>query len=282
MTGGLANKMFQYSLYRSLLHAGKDASLDQDSFVPQWDFEDVRLEQVFPGVQMRVADKLLISRLAGGQDIFSKARRRLPFFSKTSYIRERDFGYNPHCFALEGDYYLEGCWQTEKYFLHIREHIMHDFTFSGVPDKRNLLLLDKLEQEESVSIHVRKGADYNKTLTNGTCEASYYKEAIDYINERIKAPRYYVFTDNKQWARENIVGIEYTLVDWNPTVGRNNHLDMQLMSQCKHNIVANSTYSWWGAWLNRNQEKIVIGPQKWFSTSRYNTSNILPDKWVKL
>ena len=284
MVGGLANKMFQYSLYQSLIHAGKDAYIDNESFVPKWDFENIGLQQVFPRLDMRYAAKSAIQKLAGGQDVISKARRRMPFLSKKSYIRELSFGYNPTLFALEGDYYLEGCWQSEKYFQNIKNRIRGDFTFSGLTDRKNISLVDTFSQKESVSIHVRKGADYVRSNTDGTCNKDYYERAVQYINQRIQNPRFFVFTDNPSWVKNNLLNIEYTLIDWNPVSGPSSFLDMQLMSQCKHNIIANSTYSWWGAWLNPNPHKIVVGPKQWFSSAatHYDTADILSEEWISM
>jgi hypothetical protein len=280
MVGGLANKMFQFALYFSLEKTGKSVFIDNRSFIPTWNFENIDLLDIFPNVQYQHALNVDVERLSGSQNIIGRIRRKIPILWKPTYIREMDLKFNPSILLLEGDYYLEGLWQTEKLFVNIKTEIQNAFIFKKFVDMRNIELSEKLSHEESVSIHIRKGADYNKEITKGTCEPNYYQNAFQYIIGHIKNPKFYVFTDNKQWVERNIHNIEYTLIDWNPISGVDNYIDMQLMTYCKHNIIANSTYSWWGAWLNHNPQKIVIGPQKWYN--RINVKDILPDEWIKV
>lgn len=278
--GGLANRMFQYSFYKSLLHVGKEVYTDTISFVPGWGFDDVSLKVTFPNVSLNDAGIELIKKFSSSRSLLGRVYLFLGLHKKTHYF-EPTYHYNRGLYDLKSDYYLEGYWQTEKYFIDIQEEIRNDFIFKEFTDQKNIDLLNKIENEESVSIHVRKGPDYKKSITIGTCEIDYYNKAVDLIKEIIKNPRFYVFTDNKEWVKEMFQHFEYTLVDWNPVSGSSNYLDMQLMSHCKHNIIANSSYSWWGAWLNTNPDKVVIGPRRWFNkiNSHFDSSDILPDKW---
>ena len=145
-----------------------------------------------------------------------------------------------------------------------------------------------MQNENSIAIHIRKGKDYlDGTPYKNTCSIDYYINAINYIKSQISDPIFYVFTDNPTWVENNLKRhINYSLIDWNPAIGYGNHYDMQLMSYAKHNIIANSTYSWWGAWLNANSNKIVIGPKEWFNPNikefYYKDLQILPDQWIKL
>ena len=109
-------------------------------------------------------------------------------------------------------------------------------------------------------------------------------QAINTINSQIENPKFYIFSDNFEWCKENLSFCDPVYVDWNPTSGPINYLDMQLMSNCKHNIIANSSYSWWGAWLNNNPNKIVIGPKKWFNSSseKFDSTDIIPENWIKI
>jgi hypothetical protein len=239
---------------------------------------------VFPNVNFRVIDESNNKKLGGGEDLFSRLQRKVALFSKKHYIQKLDFKHDPSLLELIGDYYFEGCWQTEKYFQNIKNEIRRDFKFIPFLEEKNLLFSRKLASEQSIAIHVRKGADYIRKNTDGTCELNYYQRAIKYINENVENPKFYVFTDNQKWVKENFTDFKYEVIDWNPTSGSNSYLDMQLMSCCKHNIIANSTYSWWGAWLNNNPNKIIIGPKKWFNSvnPQYDTSDLLPDNWIKL
>ena len=281
--GGLANQMFQYALYKSLLFKSKEAYTDTISFVPTWGFDDVRLSETFPNLKINNADIDIIKKFSIDRSLLNRVRKLLRIHKKTHYF-EPTYHYNPAVFDLKANYYIEGYWQTEKYFNDIKNEIRKDFMFRNFDDKRNIDLLHKLQNEESVCIHVRKGPDYKKSITAGACEIDYYNRAIDLIKEKIGSPSFYVFTDNKEWVKDMFKNFKYTLIDWNPVSGPLNYLDMQLMSNCKHNIIANSSYSWWGAWLNQNPDKIVIGPKIWFAKKNihFDSSDILPKNWIAL
>lgn len=283
LTGGLGNKMFQYALYKSIVTSGKEALIDDYSFIPSWDFEVIKLQQIFPNVTYEVAPIELIKQFGGESNFINKVRRRMNFLFRKKNIWEKSFKYNPLIFELKEDYYLSGLWQSEKYFNCCSELIKRSFQFKPFQDTKNILLFKELSQSESVAIHIRKGSDYNRKNVAGTCDINYYKRAIAYIHKATKDPHFYIFTDNKKWVSESINNIAYTLVDWNPVSGAENYLDMQLMSGCKHNIIANSTYSWWGAWLNDNPEKIVICPENWYNKSSHlNTTDLIPENWIKI
>lgn len=143
-----------------------------------------------------------------------------------------------------------------------------------------------MRNENSIAIHLRKGADYLKSdlMGKGLCPVEYYISAINYIKSHVDNPVFYVFTDNPNWVKENLPNFDYTLVDWNPVSGKRSFRDMQLMTYAKHNIIANSTYSWWGAWLNSNPDKIVIAPKKFFNPVNdfFSKSDIICEDWIAL
>ena len=155
--------------------------------------------------------------------------------------------------------------------------------FDAFTEKENIETSEKMQSENSVAIHIRKGKDYmQQVLTAGTCPKEYYVQAIEYIRENVENPVFYIFTDNPEWVKENLGFIDYTLVNWNPVSGEKNYRDIQLMSCCKHNIIANSSFSWWGAWLNATPNKIVIGPKIWFNPEGKIkvVDDIICDKWI--
>ena len=152
--------------------------------------------------------------------------------------------------------------------------VRDSFVFKPFQDIRNIEIALEMSNCNSVAIHVRKGADYNSSINSGVCDLAYYKKGIELISEKIVNPVFYIFSDNPMWVKENFSFIEYKYIDWNPTTGFGNHLDMQLMSNAKHNIIANSTYSWWGAWLNPNKDKIVMAPFIWFNKDSIPKSSI--------
>jgi hypothetical protein len=124
----------------------------------------------------------------------------------------------------------------------------------------------------------------NLTYIRVVCSKEYYDRSVAYVMEHVEIPVFYLFTDNSDWVKENILDFEYVLVDWNSTSGKRNFRDMQLMSCAKHNIIANSTYSWWGAWLNPNPDKIVIAPEPWFNPNieYYKRNSVVADWWIKM
>jgi len=178
-------------------------------------------------------------------------------------------------------YYYNGYFQNEKYFRSQREDLLKCFSSEIPLDEKNRQVLDQIQETNSVSLHVRRGDYVTLECANkfhGTCPLEYYKKAVKRIAKTVKNPHFFVFSDDIDWVNENLK-TEYplTIVDLNQGKG---WLDLNLMKHCKHNIIANSSFSWWGAWLNQNPEKIVIAPKKW------NTQNkrceIIPKEWVKL
>lgn len=178
-----------------------------------------------------------------------------------------------------------GYWQDQKYFTEVENQIRKDFRFINPLKGKNKKLLESIINSNSISIHIRRG-DYNNVEKNkksiGTCSPTYYKKAILHIKKFVDNPHFYIFSDDQCWTKNNIKISGATHIDWNE--GNNSYKDMQLMSNCKHNIVANSSFSWWAAWLNTNPNKIVIAPKKWFESSDIQKvgDNIIPKEWIKI
>ena len=290
LKAGLANQMFQYAFGRGLEAKGLKIYFDQYNFKPRKEMtcESVRLQDVFPNIDLRVMPNghfKYVSRDCGilKRFYFKMMRGVLSYANIEKYIYEDCYGYTPNMEkrATENCIYY-GHWQSEKYFKHCEYDIRKQFSFSPFDEEKNIQLAKKLQSENSVAIHFRKGKDYLPMCEKlNLCPVEYYNNAIAYIKEHVDNPVFYIFTDNKDWVEQNISGIDYTLVNWNPLSGEKNYRDMQLMTYAKHNIIANSTYSWWGAWLNMNPDKIVIAPKNFFGTEGFfSTSNIVCDGWI--
>lgn len=262
MTAGLANRMFQYAYYQYLTEHGIDAYVDNSYKPKKYTFENIEWNRIFKNAPIRQAPKSLILRLGGGYDLISRIRIHFSIFSKVyMYPNFSAIDYT----EIKDDCYLICLFAHKKISESIRNIILEKYEFTPFSDKKNIELQREMESSESIAIHFRKGIDYMQLpKIQGTCPIEYYEKAIDIIKQKVKNPKFYVFTDNHQWVKDNIHGIDYILVD-NPVEGWGNHFDMQLMSCCKHNIIANSTYSWWGAYLNKNPEKTVIMPEQWFN-----------------
>lgn len=286
MAGGLANRMFQYCMSLYLRRKGYEVYVDNNYKATKWKMEDIDWERIFPNAKILQASNSLIFNYGGGYDCFSKIRRHYLSFTASVYEMPNAF-YIPSEEDLERSQYLIGIYQSAEMIDEIKDLVVTDFIFSKFTDKSNLDLEREMRGCNSVAIHVRKGKDYLiRPNYLGTCPMEYYLQAIEYLRKFVKNPRFYVFTDNQEWVKTNFKGIDYHLVDNNPSIGWGNHFDMQLMSCCKHNIIANSTYSWWGAYLNENPEKIVIGPKYWFNADMDRYKNLqnktLSKDWVAL
>ncbi|MBD9346999.1 alpha-1,2-fucosyltransferase [Phocaeicola vulgatus] len=285
MSAGLANRMFQYSYYLYLKEKGYNVLLDNLYKPSKWKMEDISWNAIFPNARVEQASVFDIYVLGGGYDIISKIRRH--YFPFTTHVEM------PEVFdlvaekELQSNVYIAGAFQNANMVDDVKDQIYKVFGFSNFTDFKNQNLAVKIQSENSVAIHIRKGEDYLlRRDYQGTCSASYYQNAIAYIKSKINEPKFYIFSDNWDWVNKNIKGVSYIAVDWNPCIGWGNHFDMQLMSLFKHNIIANSTYSWWGAYLNRNDNKIVVCPKKWFNEEmqKYRNINslIIPEKWISL
>lgn len=267
MAAGLANRMFQYAYCLYLKKQGVDALVDNNYKATKWKMEDIDWQRIFPNAVLNQASSSFIFKLGGAYDLFSKIRRHyLPFTSK--YVQMKSAFESPSAeYYCNSSKYVVGIFQNAKIVDFVKEEVLNAFAFSPFTDENNIQLQKELQNCNSVAVHLRKGEDYlmRATAFKGTCGVDYYLKAIDIIKEKVDNPKFFVFTDNPNWVKENLHGFDYKLVDNNPAIGWGNHFDMQLMSCCKHNIIANSTYSWWGAYLNPNPHKIVIAPLQWFS-----------------
>ena len=274
LTGRLGNQMFQYALARSLQAQGKEVYID--SSMLKYDGNHYELG-IYAGcfsireVTMKDRNRLGDCR----KNLIFKIKRKIIGYKKT-HIVEKGYQYHPELYALD-EVYLEGYWQSEKYFKDIEKMIRADFLFPPMQGERNLKMIEHIKENQSVSIHIRRGDYLEKKyapMHGNICNMQYYENAIAYIRNHVENPVFYVFTDDVQWASKQYKNQDdFVIVDENS--GDQSFRDMQLMSMCKHHIIANSSFSWWGAWLDTNPEKIVVAPSKWFNLAK------TPDIWCK-
>ena len=275
MSAGLANRMLQYTYALYLKKKGYDVYVDNNYKATKWKMEDIEWNRIFPNATLRQAPNSLIFKYGGSYSTIDKIRRHyLPFLSSV-WISENAVSI-PTEEELKKFNYFTGVYQNAGIAEAVENEVKGLFHFSDFEvGSKNAKLAMNMRSENSVAIHLRKGKDYMKReIFANTCPLEYYLKAVDIIKDRVEDPVFYVFTDNPDWVKENLKGIDYTLVEGNPAIGWGNHFDMQLMSYCKHNIIANSTYSWWGAFLNDNPDKIVIDPKYWFNTKLNKYKNI--------
>ncbi|NTW33494.1 MAG: alpha-1,2-fucosyltransferase [Bacteroidetes bacterium] len=291
--GGLGNQMFQYALGRHLSYMLKtDLKFDTSFNFIRTDFNIEDIPFIFDifDVKGELATESEIKKLKGEglKRIYNSLYWRWQYlkpFHKQHLIKERFFHFDADIFKCSKNTYLHGYWQSEKYFKGIKNLIIEDFQIKKPIELNNFEIANRINSEESVSIHLR-GRDYIKKEEINkiyfTCDESYYERCIKTISEKIQKPHFFIFSDDPEWAKSFLkIDYPFTFVEgnsWNKT----NYEDFRLMSMCKHNIIANSSYSWWAAWLNQNPNKIVIAPQKWFNDKSFNASDLIPEEWIKI
>ena len=197
-------------------------------------------------------------------------------------FREKQFNFDPTFFSLKDNVYLEGYWQSERYFKDIKGNILEEFRFMPPLDGLNLALAEEIGEVDSVSLHVRRGdyvTDKNTSEMHGACSLEYYQIAVERVTQSLKDPSFFLFSDDPEWVADNIK-LRYPTKYITHNVGRE-YEDLRLMSLCKHHIIANSSFSWWGAWLSANHEKLIIAPQKWFNNI-VNTNDLIPNEWIRI
>jgi len=282
--------MFQYALGRVLANINNtDFFLDLSIYNQQLKTNTQRSYElgIFPNIKSLEASSEILNKFAKPNKLKLLLNKYLKLNLKAypnEWIKENGHEFHPDALKLKGDYLLDGYWQTEKYFKKYRKMILQEFSFPEKINKKNKEIERKIENEVAVSIHVRRG-DYasNKTTNahHGVLSLRYYKKSIKLINEKIKKPLFIVFSDDPKWCKNNLpVPKKSIFIDHN--AGGKSFEDMRLMSLCKHNVIANSSFSWWGAWLNQNQSKIVIAPNSWFKNKKSKKREIIPDDWIKI
>lgn len=284
--GGLGNQMFQYAAARALSLKNATSLLLDTSFYEQTvSHQGFELNKLFALGLTELSHKEVKSLLGLARHPLV---RKLSYLSSLYYAKEPCFSFWKGIDNIKGDAYLDGYWQSERYFLEYEDVIRRDFQFSST------LFLDedvKLKQQindcSSVSIHVRRG-DYlsqGAISYHGVCPVSYYEDAVTYICSLVESPVFFVFSDDVDWVKSSFNFLNNASVIYvDKNTGFSSFKDMFFMSICKHNIIANSTFSWWGAWLNRYSAKTVIAPKNWFAdvNMQKQTDDLYPESWVCL
>ena len=288
LIGGLGNQMFQYACGRALaLNLQQELRFSTDQFANYRLHQGLMLETAFD-LNLLVASSANLRDLLGPVRSNPFARRLLARWSLpkgSNFLAEpADGSYIELSSAEVRGAYLHGYWQRECYFESQANVIRADFTWRRPLEGQNLWLAQAIQREpHSVSLHVRRG-DYISSTKNQTiyavCSADYYTSALNYLS-RLGILKIFAFSDDPAWVRD-VLSPKYpglTIVDHNR--GRDSAFDMQLMSLFRHHIIANSSFSWWGAWLDARSDKLVFAPKKWFSDKR-DCSGLVPPSWYRI
>src|SRR5258708_7928415 len=293
LRGGLGNQMFEYAAGLRLAKK-KNTTLALDSVhlsdrFPRknftyrvYDMDIFNIEPRFT-ILSKIANTLPIPGIWLGLDLLLIGLRDVLGIQKM--LQEKSERFDPAVLTAGENTLLFGRWQSEKYFADIVDDIRTAFRFRHSLEGEAKVLGEKIRSVNSVSLHVRRG-DYasfkNVEKVMGATNVPYYEKAASYIAERVKDPQFFVFSDDIEWCKTNIK-LKFPVTFMSPeSEGPKASYHLELMSLCKHNIVANSTFSWWGAWLNSNPQKIVTAPEHWYADGRGGDEDIIPEKWIKL
>lgn len=284
--GGLGNQMFQYAFARSLeVKNGHTVILDLSYYENQPDGDTVRKEFIstFPHKFKKATQEQIICLRNRDRQIWNRFLGKAKLY-RSNLIQENEAKGWSYEFQRD-QIYLTGYWQSETYFKDISEIIRAEFDFSGwTTDKKSAGVLQSIREcEVSAAVHVRAG-DYlkkeNFDCFGNICTEHYYREACQYILHRYPQCRFFLFTDDADWVKKNIK-LSFTNMEIvENSEDKKEWTDLFLMSRCSHNVIANSSYSWWAAWLNPHQNKIVVAPERW--TNFNINQHTICDEWVRI
>lgn len=285
--GGLGNQMFQYANGRSFaLNRSIPLKLDTQDFEGYELHNGFELGRLFD-LQAPLANDCDVKRVLGWRShpkirprLF---RKQLEMFRGKKLVVDTQFSSWEQISEVPDNCYLMGNWQTEMYFKSVEDTIRSDFEFKSSLTGENKTVADQINSSVAVSLHVRRGdmaANPASLAFHGLCSLEYYKRAVEYLVARVPGLEFYIFSDDIPWVKDNLkLSQPCHYIDHNS--GLDSYNDMRLMSLCQHHIIANSSFSWWGAWLNPNKDKVVVAPKVWFA-AEFDSSDIIPLSWVKL
>lgn len=290
LISGLGNQLFQYCIGRQLsLARGTELKLDISFFKGQ-SLRSFRLHHY--NIQAEIATEKEVEKFTGiyantglYAKVFRKVEKLVPKRNRRLFKEQEWWVYEPELLKASRNIYLDGYWQHYKYFENINPSILSELTVSEPYTPHENELLSAIQENNSVSLHIRRGdyiTDPDTYNFMGIMPVEYYDEAIKHMRENVQRPAFFIFSDDLQWAKDNIrVDAPLTFVHLDN--GKKDYRELDLMSKCRHNIIANSSFSWWGAFLNRYPDKIVIAPRKWIVPEERNKKIQLQfPGWVKM
>lgn len=290
MDGGLGNQMFQYALAIILAQKNNTNVLLDNSFFDQ---TEKRLGHTPRKFELAVfskshsfastADLLFFKQLS----VFNKIKRELGLNYPKMY-REPSFHFDEKVLTIRTPVYLRGFFQSYQYFVGYENLIQELYVFPlDSLDEKNKKVMTTIKSCNAIAIHIRRGDYVNDATTqqyHGNCSLDYYTKALSLLIEKRDDFTLFFFSDDSEWVKEQFRDLPYSKQFIDHNTGEHSWKDMFLMSICQHNIIANSSFSWWAAWLNIHPDKKVIAPKKWFAKSEeeMNTSDLIPPEWIRL
>jgi len=289
LMGGLGNQLFQYAAGRRLAYLHQTSlklditSFETDTRGREYSLSHFCIQQVFATAE-EIAKITGISKKGLARKASRLGQKLKPYYRRSIFSEPHLKPFDPNILKTPKDVYLNGYWQSEKYFVGIQEIIRREFTIRFEQDPQSRQIAEKAANTQSVSIHVRRDDNvWNPASirTHGTCSLDYYNKCVSLIAEKVANPHFFVFSDDSPWVLKNL------RLDYPSTYVTHNYMirdyeDLRLMSLCKHHIIANSSFSWWAAWLNPNPDKIVLYPRKWFNEANFDTRDLFPEGWIMI
>jgi hypothetical protein len=284
LKGGLGNQIFQYAVGRHLsIKLNVPLALDVSGFATdplrnyRLDSFNIKAELVSP-VTNSLQQKL-INRFRSPKNPLNRLFQR-----KHQMVRENGFPFQENILNSPDNSYLDGYWQSEKYFLPIQEMIRQDLTLVQPLPPHLQELVKQIHNTNSISLHVRRG-DYASnpvtTAYHGLYSTEWYANAAAQMQKDVSDAHFFIFSDDYEWVRSNIK-LDGPCTFVQPSPDGQEAQDLYVMSQCKHNIIANSSFSWWAAWLNAHSNKKVIAPARWFVGDHSDTKDLIPQGWTRI
>ncbi|MDB5228745.1 MAG: alpha,2-fucosyltransferase [Bacteroidota bacterium] len=282
LMGGLGNQLFQYAAGRHLAHLNNTELYADISFLKSQEYTTPRYYELGAfNVACTVADDKMLDKFNNSD--FSKKERVLTHllsFGKNKKYKFDEYGFDENLLELRGNFYIRGYFQSEKYFRGINDIIRRELTIKEEFIPKDTQLIEQIKNTNSIAIHIRRG-DYIRNLSSmeahGLCSKDYYAKSIEFMKREVgEDVHFYLFTDDEAWVKNEMKwNINSTLISGKTTVE-----DFYLMNLCKHNIIANSTFSWWAAWLNNHPAKKVIAPKHWTNNLQTEFIELVPKNWI--
>ena len=290
LSGGLGNQMFQYAFAYVLTYKNNTTLKIDNNFFntnEKWSSHTPRnFELDIFNNSYVIANKKEI-KLFYNFSLVNKLKKKLGF-SYPKIYREKFFDFQPHLLTIKSSAFVKGYFQSYKYFEGFEKKIKDIFYLSEnqLDDVNKKILLD-IKNTSTISIHIRRGDYISDVITqqiHGNCSIEYYTKAIDLIVSKTEKSTLVFFSDDIEWVKIQFKNLPFTKIFVNYNFGVDSWRDLFLMKSCNHNIIANSSFSWWAAWLNENPNKIIIAPKKWFAISEddRNTKDLIPESWIRI
>jgi hypothetical protein len=286
ITGGLGNQLFQYcfGIYLSKV-LKKEVKYDIQTSFNSSSFTSREMGLHMIGINFQTTEKIEIEKFKYYNNgfLYRLERKFVQLFPHTNkkYFVEKHIHHTLDENLVMDNCYYDGYWQSYRYV-----QLIEDLKISMTPQKTVFKdsyskIFRKIINEESVGIHIRRG-DYISNVHNrkifSTCSPDYYLESINFMKKKLSDPSFYIFSDDINWVKQQNIFAQFTVIEGNKASE-----DFFLMSQCKHNIIANSTFSWWAAWLNQNKNKVVIAPKQWYHGKlNEKTADLIPPSWIRM